>query len=849
MKSIFFYLMVAAVSLGAGTLQAQNCPTEVNTDPRNPSNPDRPELANQFFWFPHNGQYNANFELITPGGTYPSINSPFWSVTDLMVGQLVNLGDSDFYPEDGWELLKVNFGRLNDGTQRTTLPNMPYMTLYNKYTGTLRFLGMWPNASTSWEIIRFKVSLPQTRLGDQSENNPLDATNLLSIQGDAAQPLDQQTEENVYEIITDYPGISNASYFFWFDLPVAYDPCICNSDVAIRLEASVESNWNVTVKGIVDAQVLQQGAPASPNHSALVIKRIMAANSALAVAIASGGTVVQTGPIIDLIDIFQERPGASQQAQSNLALFESAIRAGSNVAWDETKMEWRNIDSGETISQSEWNAIVNSIGPFQNAAVDYFLPSQKAEKPRTSVVGSITASGTATLNQMPGDLVYWGLPGSAWTGSLEESVSNSTLGSGLDPEYPIYNNPLGTFALLKTPTIQVKKISHSILDGYQLLPPFDESTCMFGDYTEIQAFFNQEEFKYYFNPAMKMNQEKTEILASIVIKEKNNGAGSPFVSETQCLTDNFSSPSDEIYCNLCISEQDVSIATNLLQGSNIVIGVDDKERYTPPVPIDYINDMVASFLTNNQTSINDFDFFIRLTLKIESHNVGKDGDPVKNTQVITFPLNAVEYTGTLPIPIVDLENDVNEYTIIDTSVDLPTDEEHFNSGYTEISSNLFTSTGVMGTILSGSVIHLKPGAVISPNIRLAIDYPLQGTQLQGQCDEQQISDFCSNQLPDLSYQASTFSAKAYVGTSLPNHTIKPYLENAHVTSLNLHPNPARSELTLRGTGGGLGHITIYDTSGRPVMQANAGGGASEHRMDIGALAPGIYIVQATCGDE
>ena len=59
----------------------------------------------------------------------------------------------------------------------------------------------------------------------------------------------------------------------------------------------------------------------------------------------------------------------------------------------------------------------------------------------------------------------------------------------------------------------------------------------------------------------------------------------------------------------------------------------------------------------------------------------------------------------------------------------------------------------------------------------------------------------------------------------------------------------RSELTLRATGGGLSNITIYDTSGRPVMQANGGGGTSEHRMDIGAIARGIYIVQAACGDE
>lgn len=160
MKS-FILLIIAAFIIAAQQGYAQDCPDEVSTDPRNPSNPDRPALENTFFWFPHDGNDNNSFEILTSGGTYPSINNPFWNPTSLMVGQLVNLQNSDFYPEDGWELLKVNFGRLNNGTPRVIKPSMPYMILYNRYTGTMRFLGMWPDASNSWQIIRFKVSLPQ----------------------------------------------------------------------------------------------------------------------------------------------------------------------------------------------------------------------------------------------------------------------------------------------------------------------------------------------------------------------------------------------------------------------------------------------------------------------------------------------------------------------------------------------------------------------------------------------------------------------------------------------------------------------------------------------------------------
>jgi hypothetical protein len=181
MKTIKIYLMAAIAAISTGEIYAQDCPQEVSTDPRNPSNPDRPQMENSFFWFPHNGNNYNNFTMYPAGNAEPIlVNSPFWDLTTLQVGALVNLQNSDFWPEDGWEVLKVNFGYLNDGvTPRQVKPSMPYMALYNKYTGTMRFLGMWPNASNSWQIIRFTVSLPKRKLiGSQNpdvQTDPLNA--------------------------------------------------------------------------------------------------------------------------------------------------------------------------------------------------------------------------------------------------------------------------------------------------------------------------------------------------------------------------------------------------------------------------------------------------------------------------------------------------------------------------------------------------------------------------------------------------------------------------------------------------------------------------------------------------
>jgi len=531
--------MAAIAAISTGKLCAQECPQEMSTDPRNPSNPDRPELENTFFWFPHNGNAAEDFPMLPSGGILlPSVPSPFYNVSaTLQVGQLAVLEQSDFWPEDGWELLKVNFGWLNNGNERGVKPSMPYIALYNKYTGTMRFLGMFPNASNSWKIIRFNVSLPKNKLmPDEVESDQLDATNLLSIQGDAAQPLDQQTEENVYEIIAEYPGISNASFFFWFDLPVAYDPCVCYNDVGIQLTASVENNWNLTLKGTLNGQILQQGVPNAQNHSALVAKRIIGAAGATAAAIVTGGAVIQTSQFTGLLDIFSQRPGISNQAQSNIKLLQQTMAAATNVIYDPQKLEWRNTVTDKAMGKSDWDKLLTGVGSFLNSGVDYLNPTGKASSPRTSVVGSMTATGTATLNSETGDLVYWGVPGTKWTNTLEEVITNTPSNEpgpgGLLPEVPLYNNPLGTFALLKTPTLIVKSISHNLKVWYT--HPYPEHECSPNLFTELKFFFDSEYFKYYFNPILNLDMDKTEILASIVIKTKAAHESNPFINPICC---------------------------------------------------------------------------------------------------------------------------------------------------------------------------------------------------------------------------------------------------------------------------------------------------------------------------
>lgn len=842
MKRILLILGLSVLNLWMVSISAQSCLDDISTDPRNPSNTDRPAFENSFYWFPNNGNNHSNFEIITPGATYPNINSPFWAIpTTLPVGQIADQQLSDFYPEDGWELLKVNFGKHNDGTQRSILPNMPYMALYNKYSGTIRFVGMWPNVSNSWQIIRFKVSIPSNRISPDDSGDPLDASNLLSIQGEAAQPLDQKTEENVYEIITEFPGISNAGYFFWFDLPVAYDPCICQNDVAIQLQASVENNWDLTIKGILDAQILQKGIkPSGSNHSQLVTKRIIGAAVATFGAIATQGSVVDVGAYKDLIQVFADRPGIDDKTKSQLTFLNGILSSAAEVSYDSTKLEWRNTVTGDTLSNKDWEKLFSGLGSFLNSGVDFFSPTEKAGQPRSSVVGTITATGTATLNIPSGDIVYWGVPGSNLSSSLNETVTSTT--SGLLPEYPIYDNPLGTFALLNTPKINVKILDAvPIFSAFYTDPISGLTECDKPYNDRLQVFFGDEPIHYAFNPTLNINEELSSVKASIVIKANLLGS---FHSEP------LGNPAFGSYCG-----NDIPLYNQEMEwykGVNLYKGVDPLERISPPVSIDEIGEVAATFLAEGEYNhAESFKYFIRFSLDLVSNNLDRDGKRIKNTQVISFPVEPILFSYFDPIPIdeIDIQNDLDPTEYSSPTV-LSNGQMNYNPDYIHISSSISSPFPLVASITSGSVIHLTPGAHIEPKMRLNIGSPFQGLYPHPPASSSFINSFCNNQIADLTYQANQFSGKAIKLPPISSEILNRFISNEILNPVSIHPNPANSQIWINSTSTSISEVQIMDISGRVLIHEKPDDiDVNKILVNISSLHTGIYIVQTKCGNE
>jgi hypothetical protein len=200
MKRIFSMMLIASIS---GNIIAQtgpaNCPekkstmtqtqydnfikekcevgNEISTNPDNLKNDDCPVLKNDFEWrlkhspnlpFPPNEFYVAYDANGVPKGLRNPFND---DDNNNEYSHIVGNHGSNYHPEDGWELLKVDFGALgniglsvNENPGRNTDvngPRLPYMILYNKYSGTFRFFGSLLGQMDGYETIRIELRIPQ----------------------------------------------------------------------------------------------------------------------------------------------------------------------------------------------------------------------------------------------------------------------------------------------------------------------------------------------------------------------------------------------------------------------------------------------------------------------------------------------------------------------------------------------------------------------------------------------------------------------------------------------------------------------------------------------------------------
>jgi citrate lyase gamma subunit len=849
-KLITMILLLKVLNTNA---QCTDCEVkQINTDPRVSTNCEKPATANQFYWFPNNGN---NYSLLNAYYSYAggnitgTLNNPYWAFSSgPIVGALAGQQFSDFHPEDGWEVIKIDNGFLADNTtQRNTAKSMVYMCFYNKYRGIMRFFGMLPSGEP-WQIIRFKITIPQYKREPVNNtysynNQKLKASNTLSIQGNSTQPLDQETDDKSLEIVTQFPGGSPSEHFFWFEVPMAYDPCICKNDVAIYLESTVEQNFDLTIKGAIDGKIIQKTeVDANAQQQAydkLVFNRIIGATFATATAIATKGTVIQVSKYTELLDIFIQKPSISSTDKKKLETLQKLLKNTSEFVYDEKTQKWKNNFDGKEVTKDDWTKLFSNMNVYLSGSFDIANPSGGGNKTSTSVLGSLTATGTANTYVPQGSSIFWGMPGSKMNKNLGEQEiavddNGDQVADYINPEYPIYNQILGTFAMLETPKLKIDKNPSNI--GFNGFYALSNNKWL----TKYKITLSSD-LKYYFNPLTNVNLSKTKISAAIVISND---------------TKHVVATDDYLYSNFFGNYSTIVSSTGNINPINFERGITGEEFLTQFIPIDKTRELVGQVFVirdNNSNFINELSekfIYLRLLIEFESNSNGKNGKPINNTQIFTFPVSLEE--GEIP----------NNYPRLFSSKKHFDEDEIFSNGLDEyysdivsISAKLSTYNGVKKKIYSLVGFELEPGAEISPDIELIVGYPFLGTYPQPMQTPEYVESFCNNQTSNLQYKANVFSQASI------KREKEEYEEQARVIkeneekqksmiSFKLSPNPTKDNfnVALFNNNEQDYSIALMDVTGKVLLNNLYNGKQTSQFIETNGLAAGIYFVKITCGN-
>lgn len=888
----------APYSSDTKTEQACQNGNGINTDPKNLINNDCPNLKNDFEWkvkhSPGSPVPNEFYIAYDENGVVKGLRNPFNDPNNSDYRYLAANHNSNYHPEDGWEMLKVDFGALSNiktGYSVATKDQpgintasggkkLPYMILYNKYTGTFRFFGALLGQNQDYSTIKIELRIP--KLSPELDANKLStyqgdlkATNLLSIQGESIQPLDQETEENVMIVFA--TATNNESKFFWFDIPVAFDPCLCNMRSQLDITFSFVKTADIILNEVKEA-IKTEKRPDNSDFGVKLISRVIAAGVATATAISTGGTVVNVQAYADLINLIKTNPIAplSQKDKDNLTLLENYIDCGSKFG-KVIQNNYQKTNSKDSIEKGKaaleiieghttfLSSLSNNCGTVENGA--------------TAITGAMQFSGTFTETSKIGNTeIKLALPGSNWSDTKMQINSYLDVNGKTVPAYPSYNERLGVFAMLETPSVDMvtatdEKCYESGIVSYDKM---------------LVSLKLKDNFVYAFNPLVNVDEDKTFISCRYIgIDPKDLNL--KFVDQSNLYVERVAST--------CYGKKEIDGLTPL----NTSINYNFKNQlYSPFVPISQFKDLKVVFYldhknpsntdgTNNRhidpSLINKF-VFVQFKISMTSKDIGKDGKNISTVYYLTYPIKLnhqflraprvihndfpitnptdfhdcdqyIKYMLGNYIPSLrgnfqdNIVNIIQENKDFNTDVNFQNTEDFIYDGFVTISAKLSTASGKKVKIYSTIGFELEPGAEISPDIELIVGLPLQKVPQPPQTYSQ-VSAFCSSN----KYKAQIFAQDAvkreketYEAQNILQRENQDNPFNSVALKIAPNPNTGKFNVSVFNYNEQNYSITLMDVTGKVLLNNQYDGKQNTQLIETNGLAPGIYFVKISCGNS
>jgi hypothetical protein len=415
--------------------------------------------------------------------------------------------NSDYYPQDGWELIKRDFGKLADGSTNPSKKPGPYMILYNKYSGKLRVVAAFPGLGAQ-QAINVTLSLIPS-----NANSTKSASAVLNFNNNTALPLDQATKVTQVTTPAAYPG--DDLHFFMADFQTAYDACTCKFESALRVDFSTVNNSTVQLYGRILGNSNPEGLYNTSSATLQLDQSQSFLSSVYDIPISNTVKNIQAGLLTykdnnSLINDYKTRlPTSDFDA---IDFFGSLLNLGVDVA-----------DIYET--KGNFFKGLKTVGKLS----DFFSAKIKSKgdptfTPPSVIHAELSATGTITdIRALGSSSIDIANPGSL-NSNLKPEYNDGVAPRPVpqDVDYPIYNEVLGNFALLETPFYKYKSVPLGTFPS-----PCNSGTYpLFIDF----SFKLSSPIKYVFNPALNLDLSKTKVFAAYVLEfdEPNCGAYSPW---------------------------------------------------------------------------------------------------------------------------------------------------------------------------------------------------------------------------------------------------------------------------------------------------------------------------------
>jgi Secretion system C-terminal sorting domain len=424
-----------------------------------------------------------------------SVNNPFFNVSNL---QALQGGlESDSKPEEGWQLIKQDFGYAYSGNTwqgqsifnatGSSQPGRAYMMLYNKYSSILRIIGIMDRLSLQDQII---VVLTLKDKSNTLINYQDFKFNALFNRYNAQQTgLDLPTK--VTSVTAPAQAPSTGADFFYADFNVSYDPCVCFFQSAIEVSFRVKQTSTLKLTGRILGQnvdITQKNA--LPNADYLT-------------SVWNNNTPNQPYNQMYSSMVKLQSDIKDQQASSAFADVLGYLGKAAKVA----KLYSANFAT-DAIFSNFTNAnpkIVQKAGKFTSVFdfVSFFMGgNEKASNP-TVITAELAATGVIqSISNANSNNILIGTPGSQSANLLPEYPTSTT--GGIKPMYPMYNEMVGRFAVVRTPQVMysLEQTGNGIYVYYKL--------------SDILPTFS-----YTFNPVV--DAEKTKIFVALEFEANGNG--------------------------------------------------------------------------------------------------------------------------------------------------------------------------------------------------------------------------------------------------------------------------------------------------------------------------------------